>query len=148
MSSPRSSRPGRPWAERVLAAVATRALEWLSAGAMTRGDWHAAEHALEALRAWSCANACRQPGLAVAADGTAAVPYSAAAIAKQDEVDRLTEQGLPVPFTLLAGIAEPAVPAQPHERCRGCGADARTGSFGGGDGRWCGLCLDRGRDKA
>lgn len=73
--------------------------------------------------------------------------FSEAALAKQAEVDRLRAAGEPVPLVLMWGIFEPAVPPIEAERCAHCGADARADHMFGGDGRFCGLCLDRGRDE-
>lgn len=73
--------------------------------------------------------------------------FSPEALRKQAEYDRLKAAGEPIPWSLMAGIYEPATKPTEAERCRHCGADARPTTMFGGDGEFCDLCITRGHDK-
>lgn len=73
--------------------------------------------------------------------------FSDEANRKMEEIERLQAAGERVPFELLAGLCEPRVQPTSGERCVCCGSDARPESFGGGDGKHCGLCIGRGHEE-
>lgn len=71
--------------------------------------------------------------------------YSDHANAQLAEIKRKEAAGEPGSWLDWVGILEPRIPAKEHERCDHCGSDAREPS--GGDGLFCGLCLNRDRDE-
>lgn len=72
--------------------------------------------------------------------------YSDAALEKQAAIERLSAEGQTVPLAMFYGMCEPRVQPTDAERCQCCQSDAREGA--GGDGRHCGLCLDRGHGES
>ena len=62
--------------------------------------------------------------------------YSDAALTKQHRAT--------LTWRDLLGYMQSRTPGVP---CKNCGCDSRPESFGGGDGVYCGLCLDRGYDE-
>jgi hypothetical protein len=71
--------------------------------------------------------------------------FSDASIAKLAEIERKEAAGEPVSWSDMAGLLEPRTQPSDDERCRHCESDAREGA--GGDGKFCGLCIGRGRDE-
>ena len=55
--------------------------------------------------------------------------------------EALTKQHRVLTWRNLLGYMAPRTPGVP---CKCCGCDSRPEAFGGGDGTYCGLCLDRG----